>query len=149
MIDHYLGNEHRLATWCDKANSIVYILASQYKTASCARLLPSLPHSGPDWVVLTTVLPYGLLTFQLSNKDACQQDVYRPLQWPSGGGVSAQRGVCPGGVCSGGSLPRGCLLRGVSATPPCPVHAGINPPGQNSWHTLVKALPFCNYCCGR
>ena len=29
--------------------------------------------------------------------------------------------------------------------PPCHAH----PPGQNSWHTLVKTLPFRNYCCGR
>ena len=28
---------------------------------------------------------------------------------------------------------------------------GVHPPprGQNSWHMLVKTLPFCNYCCGR
>ena len=43
----------------------------------------------------------------------------------------------------------------------CPVHAGIHTPaqwmlgytpsprGQNSWHTLVKTLPFRNYCCER
>ena len=69
------------------------------------------------------------------------------------GGVSARvvclRGVCPGecllgggGVCPGG-VSQHALGRGVSA----PVHAGIHPPlfGQNSWHTLVKTLPFRNY----
>ena len=36
-----------------------------------------------------------------------------------------------GGVSPGGYLPRGC----TPAPPPC---------GQNSWHTLVKTLPFRN-----
>ena len=44
-----------------------------------------------------------------------------------GGRGSVQGGVCPeGGVC-----PSACW-----DTPPC---------GQNSWHTLVKTLPFRNY----
>ena len=54
-----------------------------------------------------------------------------------GGGVCLPGGVSPGCVCPVGCLPR----RGVSAlgcvcTP--------SPHGQNSWHTLVKTLPFCN-----
>ena len=31
---------------------------------------------------------------------------------------------------------------------PCPHHANL-PRGQNSWHMLVKTLPFHNYWCGR
>ena len=36
------------------------------------------------------------------NKNAFQQDVYRPLQWPSDGGrvVSDQGGCLTGGVCN-------------------------------------------------
>ena len=74
---------------------------------------------------------------ELKNKNAFQQDAYRPLQWPSrggclpnGGGVSAQEGVylgvggvclLDGGVCVclGGCLPGGCLPRGVSAQGDC------------------------------
>ena len=48
-----------------------------------------------------------------NQKNAFQWDAYRPLQLPSGGGVSAQ-GM---GVCLGGFLPRGCLPRGVYTSP--------------------------------
>ena len=51
------------------------------------------------------------------------------------GGVGG-RGVCPGDVCVWG---------GVSQH----MQWGRHPPWQNSWHTLVKTLPFRNYCCGR
>ena len=82
-----------------------------------------------------------------------------------GGGVCS-RGVCfqggVGGVCSGGCLLLGgCLLPGgllwggvcswgVSARGghwyPS-MHWGRHPPpcGQNSWHTLVKTLPWPNF----
>ena len=49
------------------------------------------------------------------------------------GGVSAPGGICSwgGGVCSGGCIP----ARTEADTPP----------GQNSWHTLVKILPCRNF----
>ena len=93
------------------------------------------------------------------NRGVCQGD---PLEGeppqPPGGRLPTEGeppmplppgGVCPGGVSAQrGCLPRACvsqhaLGRGVSA----PVHAAIQtrPRGQNSWHTLVKTLPFCNY----
>ena len=53
---------------------------------------------------------------------------------------SGCRGVYPSmhwGICPGG-LPRGDFLACTEADTP--------PPGeQNSWHTLVKTLPFRNY----
>ena len=53
-------------------------------------------------------------------------------------GVSAQIGCMPKGCLPGGE---GCLpAMGCTFCPPC---------GQNSWHTLVKTLPFLNYCRGR
>ena len=54
------------------------------------------------------------------------------------------RTVHRSGRCEGVSVRvGGCLPRRVSA----PVHAGIHIPhyGQNSWHALVKTLPFRNY----
>ena len=80
-----------------------------------------------------------------------------------GGGGCMPRGVvCPGGclprgsVCPGGDVwpgrsdwkcltggfvwPRGVWLGGL---PQCML--GYTPHGQNSWHTLVKALPFHKY----
>ena len=52
-----------------------------------------------------------------------------------------------GEVC----LPRGCLPRGVCQgvcyTPPVDPEADPTPCRQDSWHTLVKTLPFYNYCC--
>ena len=78
------------------------------------------------------------------NKNAFQHDAYHPLQWPS-------RGVCLGGCMSvqgGVCQSRGCLLReGVCLGGVCV--GGYNTPyGQNSSNTLVKTLPFRNYCCG-
>ena len=64
-------------------------------------------------------------------------DVYLP-----GWGVHLPEWIVPArGVPSRGCVP----ARGVSA----PMHAGIHPHGQNSWHTLVKTLPFRNFVCGR
>ena len=87
--------------------------------------------------------------YHFTNKNAFQQDAYRPLQWPSvwgecvcaggvpkeggdwpGRGVTGQGCVWPGGVCLGECM---CLLRGVcqgcvsgqrgvsgwGCTPPC------------------------------
>ena len=87
--------------------------------------------------------------------------------WSRGGGVSA-RGGCsawrgPGGAWSGGGclLPGvwyrgclirgGCLVRGVCSQggvciPACTEADTLPPPcGQNSWHTLVKILPWPNF----
>ena len=130
------------------------------------------------------------LTETSTSKHAFQWDAYRLLQWPWGGG---RVGVCPGGlsahwgvsspgggVCPGG----GCLLSGRgSAThtlpnacwdthsPPCPVHAGIQPPAQGMLGyphpcpvhagirppphpvdrildtSFFKTLPFGNFAC--
>ena len=64
--------------------------------------------------------------------------------WVSAQGVSAR-----GGVCLGGCLPRGvCLVclggGGVGLPSLSRGVSGRHPPGQNSWHTLVKTLPFRN-----
>ena len=62
------------------------------------------------------------------------------------GGVHSRGwGLLPEGVCSGG-----CLLQGVSAPggciPACTEADTLPPPrGQNSWHTLVKILPWPNF----
>ena len=85
-----------------------------------------------------------------------------------GEGVVCLGGVCPGGgylprgVCSGEGVSaqgRGCLLRGGGVYPGgvclggvCPGGGGVclrgcTPP-LDRW-TLVKTLPFSNYCCGR
>ena len=61
-----------------------------------------------------------------------------------GGGVW-QGGCLPGWQClPGRCLTRGCLPMGVSVR-------GVYPPsrGQNSWHMLVKTVPFRNFVCGR
>ena len=61
----------------------------------------------------------------------------------SWGGVWS-RGSAPGGGCLlGGSAPGGCLLPGAHPS----MHWGRHPPpcGQNSWHTLVKILPWPNF----
>ena len=61
------------------------------------------------------------------------------------------RGSAPGGVCSGGvSAPGGgvggCLLRGGGwCIPACTEADTLSPCGQNSWHTLVKILPWPNF----
>ena len=82
-------------------------------------------------------------------------------------GVSAVGGVCSqaggvsalgmaGGVCFQGCLlPGGCLLLGVSHSKggllpggciPAYTEADTLPPcGQNSWHTLLKILPWPNF----
>ena len=65
-----------------------------------------------------------------------------------GRGVSAWGG----GVCLVGCLPRGVSAwRGVSGGGVCPEGVSGRHPycGQNSWHTLVKTLPFHNFICGR
>ena len=65
----------------------------------------------------------------------------------AGGGLSAKVGwYLPRGVCARGVYAREgvCLPVGVCTHPPIPLSLG-----QNSWHTLVKTLPFRNYCCGR
>ena len=55
-------------------------------------------------------------------------------------GCHPREGFCPDGGC----LPRECVCPGGVCL------GGVHPPcGQNSWHTLVKTLPFRNYCCGR
>ena len=103
------------------------------------------------------------------NKNAFQQDAYRLLQCPSQG-VSASGPDTPLRKTptwadippeqtppTGQTHPPQCML---GYTPPCPVHAGIHTPlpsacwdtpprGQNSWQTLVKTLPFCNFVCGQ
>ena len=89
----------------------------------------------------TLKLSLWSMEWNTMNKNAFQQDVCHPLQWPSGGG-----GVCPGacllcwclprGVCPGGVCPvRGCLpSEGVSAQwgGVCPVRGvcpeGLHPP---------------------
>ena len=49
------------------------------------------------------------------NKNAFQEDAYRLLHWPLGGG-----GVCPGGYLAKGGLPSGVSAKGggVCHTPP-------------------------------
>ena len=51
-------------------------------------------------------------------------------------GRLGRRGCQPAGRSARGCLPRG----DVHLPPPCE---------QNSWHMLVKILPFCNFCRGR
>ena len=60
-------------------------------------------------------------------------------------------GVCLGHLRWGwGCLPRPSPVgRGVSAWGVCLPRGVYTPRGHNSWHTLVKTLPFRNYCCGR
>ena len=78
-----------------------------------------------------------------------------------GGGVSAQGGVCcQGGRClvwgAGGVWSGGCLLLGGLVQGGLPLGGGVYIPacteadtlppcGQNSWHTLVKILPWPNF----
>ena len=67
-----------------------------------------------------------------------------------GGGLPRVRGVSAWGCLfrwGGRCLPRGVCLGGVSTRgggwEKCTPLSG-----QNSWHMLVKSLPFRNYCCG-
>ena len=57
----------------------------------------------------------------------------RGVSAPGGGGGSAPGGSAPGGVCS-----RECI-------PACTEADTLPPCGQNSWHTLVKILPWPNF----
>ena len=52
------------------------------------------------------------------NNNAFQYDAYRPLQWPSRGGVQGR--VCPGGVCLVGVCPGGvCVSKGLCVSRGC------------------------------
>ena len=80
----------------------------------------------------------GCLPSGVSAQGRClpsEGDVY-PEWVMSTHGVFAQRGVSAweGSICPG------VFAQKLGCTPPC---------GQNSWLTLVKTLPFRNYCCGR
>ena len=55
-------------------------------------------------------------------------------------GVSGQGGVCPGGVCIPACTGQGGVYPSMHWAGGC-----SSPREQNSWHTLVKTLPFCNY----
>ena len=57
------------------------------------------------------------------------------------GGVSAQGCVCLGGGVPG-SCPGVCVPGGVVSQQAL---RQTPPPGQNSWHMLVKILPCCNF----
>ena len=73
---------------------------------------------------------------------AAQRSSDQGCVWPGGvclggGGLTRVGAVCPrgsdqGGVCQWGCVSQRALGRGVSRL-------------QNSWHTLVKTLPFHNY----
>ena len=68
-----------------------------------------------------------------------------------GGCLLRERGVCPEGGClpRGGLLKEGwCLLRGCLPRGCLPRGECLPPPGQNSWHTLLKILPWSNFVPG-
>ena len=69
--------------------------------------------------ILYTFIEYNWIKVNY-NKNAFQQDAYRPLQWPSRGGGCLPKGV----VCPGECLSRGCLPGGV-----CPGVGGCLPGG--------------------
>ena len=75
------------------------------------------------------------MTCHIYNKNAFQQDAYRPLHWPSRG-----EGVCPGGVCLGVSA-RGC-------TPSSPPMDRMTDPCENITfpqlllRMIINVLPF-------
>ena len=77
----------------------------------------------------------------------CPSMHHRSHDWGVSGGVSVQRGLCPGGLCPGGSLSKGVSVWGVSVQGGdlCPVGSLLGRPPYGN-ELAVRILLECISC---
>ena len=113
-----------------KVLSITRMHSSRMFNVRCSSHLLGWGGSAQGGCVLRGCLARGVCVQGVSAWEGCQ------ARRMSASGVSEQGGVCL--VCLGAVY----LV--------CPGGVWQTPPrGQNSWHTLMKTLPLCNFVCGR